>query len=414
MTDVLVVGGGPAGSTVASLLAERGLRVELVDRARFPRPKPCGEFLNPGALRMLKELDLESVVRPLSPVPVHGWRLSDERGRGRKIVPGGAYRGWAVDRLRLDAVLLERARARGVRVREGVRVEGLIPSREGMHVRERSNDGPRTRIVPLVIGADGLRSTVARRVGASRSPARPRKLSLTCHVRPAGVPPTGARTGTLWLGSRTTVGAAPIRPDGSLWNVTVVVDADREGAVVRGDARGFFEARASESGILPGPLQVTGGPWASGPFHRPVARPTGPGYLLVGDAAGYYDPLTGQGIFRALQGAALAARAAERWLRGERAPGGGAPGYRSVLRRRIGPGRRVQRGVEATLAFTPVRRFVMDRLRVETGSGEALLRVTGDLTRARTLLAPRTLWGFLVRGHEAGEDGASEWETKEW
>lgn len=397
MTDVLVIGGGPAGSTIAGLLARRGYDVELVDRARFPRYKPCGEFVNPGAIRMLERLALANRVRALDPAPLTGWQLMDSGGSVSPADLGPELLGWGVDRRRLDRTLLEATVAAGVQVTEGVRVESLERTGSSVVVRGRRARRweHRTR---LVIGADGLRSTVARRMGAVARPPRLRKFSVTCHVAApkAEVP---RQRGVLWIGDRTTVGLAPIRSDRSVFNLTVIGDPGRDGASASSDLVGFFLRTARRTGLFASDPRILAGPWTSGPFDWPVARPTGPGYLLVGDAAGYYDPLTGQGIYRALRSAELGAEAAHRWLDGERSRHGGVSGYASALRRAFGTGRRVQRVVEGAIRYDAVRSHLFRRLAARPRSAGALVRVTGDAASAYTLLSPTT-WGPLLFGNE--------------
>src|SRR6185503_2280361 len=115
--------------------------------------------------------------------------------------------------------------------------------------------------------------------------------------------------------------------DGRRWNATVVVDADREGRAVAGDPARFALERIAETlgGSWRG--RRVDGPWASGPFDWPTRRTVADGVVLVGDAAGYYDPLTGQGIYRALRSAELAARAIDSALRGGRVSSADLRGY---------------------------------------------------------------------------------------
>ena len=145
-SDVLVVGGGPAGSTVARLLAGRGWSVRLIDRARFPRAKPCGECLNPGAIAALDRLGVLPDVLALAPAPLDGWAVGTGATLARGRFPS-ACGGLALDRARLDHALLEAARAAGVEVVEGRKVAA---------------GDPVLRSASVVVGADGLRSVVAR------------------------------------------------------------------------------------------------------------------------------------------------------------------------------------------------------------------------------------------------------------
>ena len=397
MPDVLVVGAGPAGSALAGLLAARGRTVRVVDRARFPRPKPCGECLNPGAVAALERLGLLDAVLELEPAVLRGWDVETDGGRTARGRFGDGSWGMAVARERLDLRLVEVARARGAVVEEGVRVVGARAGSAGdppaALVRE-PDGAEREARARVVVGADGLRSVVARAVDAVRRPPRLRKLSLTCRVEGEG---PAADRGRLVLRDGLTVGLAPVQRGGGRWNATVVVGSERDGRAVAADPEGFAAA-ALDGGLgpWPGGRRVVGGPWASGPFDWPMRRAAAPGVLLVGDAAGYYDPLTGQGIYRALLSAELAADAIDRALAAGRTFEDPFDSYARRLRRALAPGRRVQRVVEGVVSRPWLRRAVVGRLGTAGPSMDALVRVTGDAAPASSLLRSSAWAPFLT------------------
>ncbi len=388
--EVVVVGGGPAGSTTAGLLAAAGWRVSLIDRAVFPRPKPCGECLNPGAVAALRQLDLLSVVEPLDPVELRGWSLRTNGSRAEARF-GQGESGLALRRLDLDHALLEEARHRGARLGLGVRVETVLPARrhEPPALTARRPDGTRVELRPrLVVGADGLRSVVARAVGSVSRRPRLRKVSLTCHVQG----PSDAGLGVLELDGSGTLGLAPLRRRDGIWNATVVVRSDRFGRALAHDATGVFLDRLCRSSVpWVRDARLVGGPWTSGPFDWPVGHASAPGILLVGDAAGYFDPLTGQGIYRALRTAELAARAADRLLSGAVTPAQALRWYQQQVDTAIRPGRRLQRVVESVISRRRPRTAAIRLLRRRPRLANGLIRVTGDVAPVRSLMNPR-LW----------------------
>src|SRR5215217_1901554 len=127
--DVIVIGGGPAGSVSARLLAERGHRVLLLDKARFPRHKACSEYVNPAGARLLAELglsgDLENLgAHRMEAMLIHapgGHRFLADFG---VVQPAGTAIG--LSRFRLDSLLLDHAREVGVEVREGAHVRDIL------------------------------------------------------------------------------------------------------------------------------------------------------------------------------------------------------------------------------------------------------------------------------------------------
>ncbi|MBI4561230.1 MAG: FAD-dependent monooxygenase, partial [Candidatus Rokubacteria bacterium] len=300
--DVVVVGAGPAGSATALLLAEQGHAVLVLDRAQFPRPKLCGEYLSPEASRILDRLGALKLVDEAGAVPLRGMRITAPDGT---VLVGdyptaGPWRGYrdyalALPRLALDQILLERVKAFSVEVRERHRVTDLLIEGDrvvGVTALDAEGNPFEVR-ARLVIGADGRDSIVAHRLGLRR-PDRLRRFALLMYVE--GVEGFDGR-GEIYVDPPDYAILNPVGP-GQV-NLSLVVPLEHA-APYRGRLDAFFIARLKqlehlrprlESMRQLGPLR------ALGPLAYRVAPPRSGGVLLVGDAAGFYDPFTGEGLY---------------------------------------------------------------------------------------------------------------------
>jgi flavin-dependent dehydrogenase len=316
MTPAVVVGAGPAGAVAALVLARAGVHVRLIDRSEFPRDKLCGDTLNPGALSILDRLGLGARVRSRA-IPISGMVVTGPNARVACDYPHGLS-GAAILRRDLDAMLVDAAMAAGVEFMPSTRVLGPltgIGSRvTGLRMGRRGEGMP----AGVVIAADGRRSRLASTMKLTRFAAAPRRWAFGAyfsdvaglttrgemHIRPHGY------TGVASLGAGVT-------------NVCVVEElaADRvppEQVIARAIAldpelrERFARARQVSPVSSLGPLAVE-------------ASAAGcPGLLLAGDAAGFVDPMTGDGLRFALRGGELAAEAALFELQT------GIPGYKRL------------------------------------------------------------------------------------
>jgi flavin-dependent dehydrogenase len=309
LRDVLVVGGGPAGSSLALRLARAGFRVALVDRKRFPRAKPCGEFLSPECLPILDELGVLARLERLGAHRVRGMRLYGHgrhatgwfRPVGRSAVPFGA--GLAVRRDLLDHELLRAAAAcDGVELIEGTACAALQRDGGGA-VRGALLAAPGGEVWPLharwTIGADGIRSRVARELGALRPISWLDKLALTTRYR--GV--AALDTAEVHLFPRGYFAATAV--DDGLFSLNLVLDRSAV-RPHRGGWDAFFQQHLEAVPELAERLRgahrvdrVRG----AGPLGFRSCAQAFAGAALVGDACGYVDPITGEGIWFALRGA---------------------------------------------------------------------------------------------------------------
>ena len=325
--DVLVVGAGPAGSTAALILARAGARVRIIDRDTFPRDKLCGDTLNPGALSMLDAATRERVeARGLQTT---GMAVTGPGGARVSAAYPERLHGVAIRRRHLDGILLEAAIAAGARFEPGVRSHGpLLDGGDVVGIRlDRSELRAR-----IVIGAEGRHARLAFALGLSRFAAAPKRWAFGAYVE--GVAGLTDR-GEMHVRSDGYIGIAPL--PGGLVNVCVVKEfcrlkADATGAVsvISGFSRQIAEAVAADPELrerFAGARQVS--PMTTlGPMAIESRAAGCPGLLLAGDAAGFIDPMTGDGLRFALRGGELAAAAALRELES------GAPAWQYLGRAR--------------------------------------------------------------------------------
>ncbi|MBW3571524.1 MAG: NAD(P)/FAD-dependent oxidoreductase [Gemmatimonadetes bacterium] len=384
--DAVVVGGGPAGSAAAALLAGDGWRVLVIDRAQFPRRKACAECINPAGVDALRRLGVLGRVMAAGPARLDGWRIASDGGPSFLGRFPGEVHGIALPRETLDAILLDHARDAGATVRTGIRVTELLRDDDG-RVRGVVAGGEEVA-GRIVVGADGLRSIVLRRLGLLARAPRLRKLALTGHVR--GVPEMHG-CGTVRARGRGCVGVAHV--GGGLANVTVVVPGE-QAREVGGQAEAYFDAALRECGFMD--AERVDGVLATGPFDCPVRSAVADGALLVGDAAGYYDPFTGQGIYRALRGAELAAQAIGVALRAGDTSAAALMPYERARRRAFVPGERLQHVVEAFVSRPRLLRWAAGRLDRRPRLADAVIHAAGDVRPVRSLLRPALIAQLVV------------------
>jgi flavin-dependent dehydrogenase len=264
--DLLVAGGGPAGLATAILGARAGLEVVVVERRDGPVDKACGEGLMPHAVELLHRLDVQPPGKP-----IHGITYLDDRGRsvtGR--FRGGAGRG--VRRTALHAGLLEAATAAGVRL-EHADVGPVTQDALSVHC-----SGFRAR---YLAAADGLHSPIRAALGLARPSTGARRWGIRRHILTT---PWSDCVEVYWS-------------DDSEAYVTPVAD-DCVGIAILTSHKGGFDERLGAFPALQERVHgmAHGTDRAAGPLRQKVRSRTAGRVMLVGDAAGYVDALTGEGL----------------------------------------------------------------------------------------------------------------------
>jgi geranylgeranyl reductase family protein len=384
--DAVVVGAGPAGSATALQLARAGARVLLLDRARFPREKPCSEYLSPESTRVLERLgrDVLGAVAAASPARLTGMKVVAPSGAA--VVGRFETFSFALPRTRFDTILRNAAEGAGAEVREGVKVEELVydgGAVAGVTAQETGNRKRDTYRARVVVGADGLRSVVARRLGKVHT-AGPRRIAFTAHV--ADVRDVH-ELGEMHVGRPGYVGLGPIGNGVTTVALVVPVAEAKRGARFFEELNRFpgvagrFDARRIVRHVL-----------ATGPFARWSRRPVTNGALLVGDAADFFDPFTGQGIYSALRGAELAAAAILATL----ATGASLQPYARARRREFTGKWLLERMIGIAVGWPALIERVVGRMIRRPELAHLLVRATGNCVPARAALTPAVLAGLVL------------------
>ena len=324
--DALVIGGGPAGSTVSNLLAQAGRRVAVLERDRFPRFH-IGESLLPWTEPVLERLGVLEDLRRSDLVDKRGATFRHERGDARysmvfdRALEPSPPATFQVERAHFDQLLLDRARQRGATVLEGWRaVDVDLDRRSGRRVRVLVDTGAdrRTLSARLLVDASGQAGFLAKRLSLRRLDPALRNVALFAHFEGVSwdqsVPPGDIQVisredmGWVWLiplgGGKTSVGV--VRPQNDWKRVTgpdhllLLAELERSSVVAR-------QLRAAR---LRGPVR------RQADFSYSTRRYAGPNWLLAGDAGSFLDPVFSTGVLLALQSGLDAADAVEARLRG--------------------------------------------------------------------------------------------------
>ena len=317
-TDVVIVGGSVAGAATALFLARRGRSVVVLDRARFPRDKPCGEGVMPHGVDVLAVLGVLDEAQAAGATALHGVRYILAGGATVAApfprTPGRSAVGLGVRRLALDALLVGRLHAQaGVEICEGFRVRDLL-WRGGVPCGV--TDGEREARARVVVGADGLRSRVRTALGWDASRRWPRRYAVVGHFRLSPEQNLAPEVEVVLAQGM----EAYLTPLGGGEALVALLGGRPLMRRFAGDLTAGYAAAVRNQprlAALLGGATLLPGVRATGPFAARAKRVAGPGALLVGDAAGFLDPITGEGIAAALVQARAAAAVIDRALADE-------------------------------------------------------------------------------------------------
>lgn len=397
--DVAVVGAGPSGAATATYLARAGIRVVLLDKATFPRDKACAECLSVAAGPILAELGVFEEIEASQPARRPGFRIYAPNGTmfqgdfaAVRANDPSLVKGLAVPRMVLDAALVRAAIRAGADLREGWRLGQLERAKAVWTLRSATGETVSAR---LLIAADGVHSSVARRLGLHVASGR-HKIGLVAHTHGiAGL----TDYVEMHVANRRYVGLAPLQAGTDLCNVAMVVDEARDGRKIAGRPDAFLmEALGTFPGVRARLEHVC--------FARPTLavsrlsvrarRLSGNGLVLVGDAAGYYDPFTGEGIYRGLRMAQLARDVVLDALADGDVSAHRLARYDHHHRREFRGKRLVEQIIQAGVQAPPLMDHIASVMVRHKAMADTIVGVTGDLLPPSAVLNPVYLARLII------------------
>jgi len=308
--DVLVIGGGPAGSASALFLSGYGYKVALLDQATFPRDKVCGEFISPAADVILERLGVLSEIEALSPVRLRGVAISSYEKAGFAVeypsLPGTKrpMTSLSLPRVVFDRLLIKRVGQAGVAVKEGHKVTDFIVE-EGKVAGVRGRDDSKAPFefrAPVVVDAGGRNSVSLRRFGLKKKSRGSSKIALAAHWTTAH---PLKKYCTMHISHPGYTGTAPTGEGQA--NVVLVVD--QKSLQGQNDLHDFYVRTVLKNPLrqnLLGKSEVAEKVRTVDSLAFSVRPPQIGGLVLVGDASGFIDPFTGEGIYLSLRSAQMA------------------------------------------------------------------------------------------------------------
>ncbi len=396
MTDVIIIGGGPAGCAAALGLNRLGYRVVLCDQAKFPRDKVCGEFISPAADPILKRLGVLDRIEALSPTRLKGVAISSYEGEEVVIdypqLPGMDARptSLSVPRYELDSIFMEQVKQVGVEVREQHKVTEFLFA-EGRVVGVRGWDENKTSFTleaPLVIDAGGRNALSLKKMGLKKESGGNIKIALAAHWQGAQIADDYCYMHVSRPGY---TGISSVGKDRA--NVVLVVN--RQSMYGEKPDRFYLDAvmRNCRRQKILQDAECVESVRAIESLAFSVKPVTCGGLLLVGDAMGFIDPFTGEGIYLSLRSSEIAIEVADKAFKKSDWSNEVLKDY-EVRRRQEFDKKFLLSRIFQKLIYS---RFFCDRvvraLQRKPELAETLVGVIGDLSPAQTAVS----FKFLMR-----------------
>ncbi|HEY0722400.1 MAG TPA: NAD(P)/FAD-dependent oxidoreductase [Pyrinomonadaceae bacterium] len=306
--DVIIAGGGPAGSSAAIRLARNGIRVLLAEQKKFPRAKLCGEFISPECERHFENLGVADAIKISNPTPITETVFYSARGHHVTIPSSwfGRPAALGLSRAVMDHVLLQRARECGVTVLEGTTItEPILDGQDVRGVKLKTNNHDEEYFAPLTLDATGRAHILTRKLQTGEPKSKAKLIAFKVHLRNTRVAPNACE---IYFYPEGYGGLSSVENDIS--NLCFIISAEqvkrhhsnpelvvRDMVMKNQRAAYTLEHAQPES------------EWLSASWERFGRQQPSPanGLLAIGDSAAFIDPFTGSGMLMAFESGELAA-----------------------------------------------------------------------------------------------------------
>lgn len=316
--DFVIVGAGPAGSAAALRAQALGCSTALIEREKFPRPRPCGGWLGPAGVALCGELGLKS--KSLKPVEFTGVRIFSLDMKKNAAVKDKELNGWIVERAGLDQALFDAAKAAGAQVFAQATLSGITLGEDRVSLRFENGQSVAGRVL---LAADGALSAAAR--FANLAPAG-RQPEVARSISSEGPAMKGQSGLDIVIGAARILQVAAVTRTGERTRVTLNTKMGSDAAM---DAFRSFISAAQAAGHLPKDMSAPQTMVAPLGTALDMEAHVGKRTLLIGDAGGFMAAFSGEGIYPAMRSGIIAAEVASRaiksrWVQDELATFGDA------------------------------------------------------------------------------------------
>jgi geranylgeranyl reductase family protein len=396
--DVIIIGGGPAGSSTALFLARSGYRVLLLDQATFPRDKVCGEFISPAADAILAELGVLSAIEATSPLRLSGVAISSYEKTELAIEypphpdMKSPMTSLSLPRLVFDELMIEKVKEAGVDVKEAHKVTDFIIE-DGNVIGVCGRDESRASFEfrsPIVVDAGGRNGISLRRFGLIKKKRGAGKVALAAHWT---VPNLKQDFCTMHISPPGYTGIAPTGENQA--NVVLVV---AKKCLQGQDLQEFYVET-----VLKNPLrqklldkgEVAEKVRSVDSLAFSVRPPNVGGLLLVGDAAGFIDPFTGEGIYLSLRSAQIASGVIDAAFKKKDFSRDSLSAYEELRNKEFNKKFLLSKILQWLIYNRPLCNRIIRTLAKNPDQAATLVGVIGDYFPAEKVMSFRFLWQLL-------------------